>query len=196
MALWNKLAQGGAAVAFLVGAWLRPPPTGEYEDDKKLWLRVGQLVATVVVGVVFVLARKRDTPDYTRHWLVAALFLLVPSIFTLIAYQHWQYSWTCSYPGKGKVLVGSEYNTHGREYVEEHPDITVEELLLDHGGLPELVWTRDSIIRRQTVLLTVYLGCVPLMAGGILCLLQALYCASAARKRERKSHAEKSPPPP
>src|SRR4051812_47392931 len=114
---WVALAQGGTWVMLIVGGLLYPPPAGVQEQDAKLWLRVGQFVATAVVGILFVLSRKKGSAEYLRMWLLLSCLLLIFGVAAVIAYYHWQYTWTCSY-ARTRVIVGSEYTDFGRTYAE------------------------------------------------------------------------------
>jgi hypothetical protein len=61
---WLVLAQGGLWIGGILGGFLLSPPVGVSAADEKIWLRLGQFIIAVVLGLVFFAARRwsHDTP--------------------------------------------------------------------------------------------------------------------------------------
>ena len=67
---WLVLMQGVLWVGGVLGGFLLPPPVGVSADDEKTWLRLGQFIVAVVLGLEILAARIIGGPGQ-RELLIA-----------------------------------------------------------------------------------------------------------------------------
>jgi hypothetical protein len=174
--IWGPLAQAGAWVAGIIGGFLLPPPVGA--EENKLWLRFAQFVITIVVGLMILPSRKwRRKKDAKWWWLMAAI-CLAAAVGSFFAYQRVTYSSTCETLEGGRVVIGYEYTPHGADYIRENPGISCADLIDQHIGKTEDVWTKRSIDAARMKLTITYIACIPLFTICLMALIQAIYCAT------------------
>ena len=169
-----------------------PPPVGTQASDQKLWLRLGQFIIAVVLGLVFLASRRWRQPRHAIWWSCTALFCLVLGVAVFFRYQQLTLAWTASYAGQ-KVVVGSALTPAGQAYVQVNPGISVEDLVLDFAGRTDAIWTADSINRRRLVLAGIYAGCLPLFTICLIAVVQAVGCGTQGPREP--SHHSRVPEP-
>jgi len=180
---WLGLTQGMLWLGAVFGGFLLPPPVGVLASEEKIWLRLGQFVVGVLLGLIFLATRRWKQPRHSLRWGAAALVFLVLAVATFFLYQQLTLAWTGIYD-KERVVVGSVYTPHGREYVKKNPELSRDELLDDFpGGKIEDLWTRDSINRHRLILAATYVSCLPLFTICLMAIVQAIQCASQKPKR-------------
>lgn len=181
---WVLLAQTAAWVVGVLAGFLLPPPIGT-PAESRVYVRFAQFVITVVIGLVLLAALRWKSKKHTFRWgATSALFLLLGTA-TFFGYQIFANRWTTQY-NKQRVVIGDAYTAHGREYHEENPHLTPENLLMDNKGEAEKVWTRESLTQRRLLLAAMYVLAMPLFTVSIMSILQALQCA-VAKPASRKS---------
>jgi hypothetical protein len=153
-----------------------PPPIGLSAADEKIWQSLAKFIVTVLIGLLFIAARRLDKKRHLRGWTTVAALLLIFAIADFLVYQSLMYSRTSTYNSK-RVVAGSVYTPHGLDYVQKHPGISSQDLLEDHTGKAEDIWTVESIGHNRMVLAEVYIGCLPLFAACIIAVLQAVALA-------------------
>lgn len=92
---------------------------------------------------------------------------------------------------RGSVVIGSEFTALGRQHKQSFPHLTNQDLVMRSAGQPELVWTKDSIRRRNLLLKAFYVGASVLLAVSLLSVVQAIHC-SGLPKRNKDVRAHRS----
>jgi hypothetical protein len=150
-----------------------PPPIGLSPGDEKIWQSFAKFIVTVLVGLLFIAARRYNESTYLRVWTAVAAVLLVFAVADFLAYQNFLDSRTCAYDS-GRIVIGSAYTSHGLDYLKKNPGMSCEDLILDHTGKADQIWTGDSIAHNRMVLAEMYIGCLPLFTACIIAILQAV----------------------
>ena len=179
---WMVLTQGALWLAGILGGFLLPPPVGVSASDEKIWLRLGQFIIAVVLGLVFFAARRWNQPRHALRWGGVALLFLAISVAAFFRYQQMTLAWTADYVGD-KVVIGSVYTAQGLSYTDKNPKISSEDLVFDFAGKTQEIWTRDSINRRRLILAATYVSCLPLFTICLIAVVQAIQCGGARVKR-------------
>jgi hypothetical protein len=176
------LAQGGLWIGGILGGFLLSPPVGVSAADEKIWLRLGQFIIAVVLGLVFFAARRWSQPRHALWWGATALVFLAIAVGAFFRYQHLTLAWTGLYDEQ-KVVIGSVYTAQGLSYTEKNPKISCDELISDFKGLTQNIWTRESINRRRLILAATYVSCLPLFTICLIAVVQAIQCGGKPAKR-------------
>ena len=175
---WNLLSEASAWILSTIGGFWRQPSATIPQDSTRLE-SFGQFFLTLAVGLLVIPANRYRRKKHTRGWVLVALGLivLIPVVYFV---QDWYVtSWTCGYAGE-RVIVGSnsDLTEHGKKYVADHPNDTCDQIVWDHAGKVEDVWAREAIDSRRRVLAILYIAFLPLMAGGMISVIQASYCGT------------------
>jgi hypothetical protein len=181
---WLPLAQAAVWVGGILGGFLLPPPVGVTAADERTWLRFGQFVTAIVLGLVLFAAWRWHQTRHAPWWAGVALLSLALAGGAFFRYQQLTLAWTGEYVGN-KVVVGSVYTPHGQSYVEKNPSLSRNDLIFDFAGKIEEIWTRDSINRRRLLLAATYVACLPLFTICLIAVVQTAQCVG--RKSEAKS---------
>jgi len=185
---WAVLAQASIWAIGIIGSFLLPPPVSISKEDEKIWLRLAQFVIAILLGLLFVVARKWNEERHSKWWATSGAVLLLLSLLLFVGYQYLSFSLTCKYYSQ-TVVVGSSYTPRGTYYVEKNPGISCETLLKHFAGRVEDVWTKESITRNRIVLAVAYIGSIPFFVACIIGVIQALSITDKKNKRKRnRSH--------
>jgi hypothetical protein len=185
---WLTLTHSALWVGGILGGFLLPPPVGVTAADEKIWLRLGQFIVAVVLGLEILAARRWNQPRHTFRWGAVALLALVIGVGAFFFYQQLTLAWTANY-NLGKVVIGSELTKQGRTYTAANPAISTDELVSDFGGKTEEIWTRQSIDRRRLVLAATYVSCLPLFTICLIAVVQAMQSSERIARRKTKKPA-------
>jgi hypothetical protein len=181
---WSVLTQAAVWVLSVIGGFLLPPPVGTSQGDAKVWLRLAQFVITIVIGLIFIAAQKWRQKRHAKWWWAFSLGFLVLAVSAFFGYQQFMYAWTCNYAGQ-RVVAGSVYTSHGKKYTDLNPSLSRDELLMEHAGLPEDLWTRESINRRRLALAATYILCLPLFTICLIAIVQSIRCITSQREKSK-----------
>ena len=181
---WLLLAQGALWLGGILGGFLLPPPVGLLGSEEKVWLRLGQFVIAVVLGLVFFAARRWGQPRHALRWAGAALLVLVVAVAVFFKYQQLTLAWTGDYAGQ-RVVVGAVLTPHGQAYVRANPDLSRDQLIMDVAGATEAIWTGESIDRRRLILAAAYVCCLPLFTLCLIAVVQAIQCGGQKTRTKR-----------
>jgi hypothetical protein len=176
---WAPLAQVAVWVMGIVGSFVLPPPIGISPEDEKIWQRLGKFVVTILIGLMFIAARRWDKTRHFRGWAITAGPLLVLAVVSFLGYQGLLSSCTCTY-GAERVVIGNLYTPQGLAYAQRNRGISCHDLLDDFAGKADDIWTEESINRSRMILAETYLSCLPLFA---ICLMAILQAVSLARPK-------------
>jgi hypothetical protein len=185
---WLLLTQGVLWVGSILGGFLLPPPVGVSAADEKTWLRLGQFIVAVVLGLEILAARRWNQPRHSFRWGAVALLALVIGVAAFFRYQQLTLAWTANYAG-GKVVVGAEFTRQGLAYTEANPKISTDELIFNFAGKTEEIWTRESMDRRRLVLAATYVSCLPLFTICLIAVVQAMQSSERLARRSTKNRA-------
>jgi hypothetical protein len=181
---WLVLAQGSLWVGGILGGFLLPPPAGLLASEEKVWLRLGQFVIAVVLGLVFFAGRRWGQPRYAPWWAGAALLVLAVAVAVFFRYQQLTLAWTGDYAGQ-RVVVGAVLTPHGQAYTQANPDLSRDQLIMDVAGATEAIWTGESINRRRLILAATYVCCLPLFTLCLIAVVQAIQCGGQMTRTKR-----------
>jgi len=173
---WNALVVVATFVLTVVTQFLLPPPAGtdQAPEDTPVW-RFGRFVLTLFVGLMLVPVRRWDRRPHTVSWFVAAAAAFVGCIAAFFTYVRYQESWTSKYDGRS-VVIGSALTPHGQAYFTREPRPTPEQVLWEHAGKVDDVWTKESVDDRRLALAVAYILALPLFATAMICVVQAIGC--------------------
>jgi hypothetical protein len=187
---WLVLAQGALWLGGILGGFLLPPPVGILASEEKLWLRLGQFIIAVVLGLVFFASRRWRQTRHALAWAGAASLFLALAVAVFFRYQQLTLAWTVNYVGQ-KVVVGSVLTPVGQADTQKNPGISNEDLVMDFAGRTAQIWTADSIDHRRLILAACYVSCLPLFTVCLITVVQAVACGAPAFPR---SKAQATPP--
>jgi hypothetical protein len=189
---WLVLAQGALWLGGILGTFLLAPPVGGLSTEAKIWLRLGQFIMAVLLGLVFLAARRWQQQRHAFWWAGLSLLCLLAAVGAFFRYQQLTLAWTGNYTGQ-RIVVGSELTSHGRSYMQANPDVSRDQLLMDVAGQTETIWTADSINSRRLVLAATYIICLPLFTLCLIAVVQAVHCGSATIRARRARRSLKTP---
>jgi hypothetical protein len=181
---WLVLTQGALWVGGILGGFLLPPPVVLLASEEKVWLRLGQFVIAVVLGLVFFAARRWGQPRHALWWAGAALLVLAVAVAVFFRYQQLTLAWTGNYAGQ-RVVVGAVLTPHGQAYTHANPDLSRDQLIMDVAGATEAIWTGESINRRRLILAATYVCCLPLFTLCLIAVVQAIQCGGQMSRTKR-----------
>lgn len=182
---WLLLAQGALWLGGILGGFLLPPPVGVTAADEKIWLRLGQFIVAVLLGLEILAARRWNQPRHSLRWGAVALLALVIGVAAFFRYQQLTLAWTATYD-RDKVVVGDEFTKQGRAYAAANPKISKDELVFDFKGKTEDIWTRESIDGRRLILAATYVSCLPLFTICLIAVVQAMQSSERVARRRAK----------
>ena len=172
-------------VGGILGGFLLPPPVGVTASEEKVWLRLGQFTIAVVLGLVFLAARRWHQPRHALRWGGVGLLFLFLGVAAFFCYQRLTLAWTGGYAGD-KIVIGSACTPQGRAYMEKNPTLSRDDLISDFAGQTENIWTRDSIDQRRLILAGTYVSCLPLFT---ICLIAVVQAAQSGRPKTKSKTA-------
>jgi hypothetical protein len=190
---WVLLGQTTAWVVGVLAGFLLPPPIGTAEDSR-VWVRFAQFVITIVIGLVLLAALRWKSPKHVLRWgAISVSFLMLGSV-AFFAYQVLVTRWTVIY-AQQRVVVGDHYTKYGREYLDQHPTLAREDLMMHFSGKVERIWEPDALSQRRLFLAATYVVAMPLFTVSIMSILQAIHCAAGrtASRRASVSPAKRVP---
>jgi hypothetical protein len=169
----QRLAVAAVVVA-AIAATLAPPPFSLADGDAS-----GRAFAALASGAIVALSILPFIvwPGATRPrlWLAAAAAALVLGIGSYSAAGYAQRACTAAY-GEKRVVIGTQTTPLGTSYKQQNPQLSSDDLLFDAAGVPERIWSRDSIGRCRTLLSASYYLWIPFL---VVCLLAAAQAVPA-----------------
>ncbi|MGA2244263.1 MAG: hypothetical protein ABSH48_04610 [Verrucomicrobiota bacterium] len=188
---WLTLAQGALWMGGILGGFLLPPPVGVSAAHERIWLRLGQFVVAVVLGLEMLAARRWQEPRYSLRWAGVALLTLVLAVAAFFRYQELTLAWTAKY-NRAKVVIGSDLTPQGRIYVAANPKLSADQLVYDFTGHTDELWTHESIDRRRLLLAATYVSCLPLFTVCLIAVVQTLHSSAPIARRRTRKHPPKT----
>lgn len=130
---------------------------------------------------LFLTAISKNLPKrkFKRHWIIAAAIALAIAFVSMPFYYNNFIKYTFRYPyehSKAIYFKGDEFTQQAGEYLQENPDISIQTLLEDKGGLEKisLIWTEDSIRKAKLIVTVNYIVLVLSLATAISCLMEGI----------------------
>ena len=169
---WSGAVQIAAWILGIIGGFLIAPKMGAPDQEESIW-KLAQFVVNVLVILLFVATSACAAKRHLKYWVIVTLVTLLFGLGAYFFYLNEQNRCTCKYYSK-TVLVGTQLSNP-----EKEQNIPCEELLKDHTGAVEEIWTRSSINRCRLTLASTYIATIPLFA---ICLISALQVAYIHQK--------------
>jgi Zn-dependent protease with chaperone function len=182
----TAMTQGALWLGGILGGFLLPPPAGISTGEEKMWLRLGQFIIAIILGLVFFAVQRWSQPKHAFKWCGVGVLFLFLAIGAFFRYQQIRIAWTENYNGEN-IVIGSVLTPQGRSALDENPKISGNDLLANFAGATENIWTRESINNRRLVLAATYISCLPLFTICLIAVVQAIQCGSTLRKRRKSS---------
>ena len=181
---WLLLVQATVWIAAVIATFLVAPPVGTAAENQ-LWVRFGQFVITIFVGLLALVSFRWNRKKDTLPWAASATAFLILGTVAFFSYQILSLRWTADYSGD-RVVVGSTFTQEAADYLKAHPTLTNADLINHYTGKIQKIWTRQSIDMRRILLAGIYVLTMPLFAICIISLLQAIHCATIEKPRKRR----------
>lgn len=180
---WLLLVQSTIWIAAVIASFVLPPPVGT-SAETQVWVRFGQFVITILIGLLFLVALRYNRKKDVLPWAATSAGFLILGTFAFFTYQILAARWTTDYAGT-PVVIGDTLTASAAEYQKANPTLTNHDLVMHFAGKVEKVWTPASIQQHRFLLAGIYVLAMPLFATCIITLLQAIQCATADRTRKR-----------
>ena len=134
-ARWHALVAGTAIVVAVV--W---PLTSALEPGDALQARLGAAVVAAVACALLAVIRGGRPPV----WIGVSLASAAAGIALLFVHFNARAGCVAEYDRRS-VVIGREYAADAASYVAANPGLAPSDRLLDAGGVPERIWSADSI---------------------------------------------------
>ena len=133
-AWWYALV---ALTAIVVAAvW---PLTPALPSGDALQARLGAAVVAAIACAL--LAASAGRPPF---WIVCRSASAAAGVVLLVAHFNALAACVAEYDGRS-VVIGREYSADAASYVAANPGLAPSDRLLDAGGVPERIWSADTI---------------------------------------------------
>jgi hypothetical protein len=96
-------------------------------------------------------------------WIAVAVLSAAGAIIASVVHFNASASCVADYDGR-PILIGRTPAPETQTYIANNPGLSPSDLLLDAGGVPDRVWTADSIRSCRLLVSWAGLGAVPLLA--------------------------------
>src|ERR1700722_18881274 len=174
---WSLLSGIGVWIGTILAGFFREPPPATAYAATNIG-SFGQFFLTLAIGLMLIPIHRCRQKSAWIIWLVIALALLCLTPVAYFRYEHLSLAWTCTYANSRIVVGGDDGLTeHGKKFQLKFPDKTCADVIWDHDGVVEEIWTKESIEARLLRLSVLYVLALPLFAASMICVIQAFYCA-------------------
>jgi hypothetical protein len=176
-AAWHTLV-AVAAIA-VAAAW---PLTPALPPGDALQARLGAaVVAAIACAVIGAIRGWRP-----GIWIAVSIGSAAAAVVLLFAHFNAVAGCVADYDGR-PVIIGREYAEEAAPYIVSNPNVSPSERLLDTGGVPELIWSAESIRSCRLWASWGVTGTIPLFAISL--------AALVPRGRQRFVSGRRSTPP-
>jgi hypothetical protein len=180
---WLRLAQF-AAFALLSIPFLWPPPTAA--ADTGTAKATAALISTAVIAILIVAGVRWSTARHWLAWAMTVVILLLAAAVVFMFYDRAVRRFTCEYNHR-RVLIGDRLTEQATQHTRALRMTSCSELIEEFAGNVEDIWTLDSRIHASTVLSSLYVAVVGMLASMLVAVTQLLGVAFGVGFR-RKSH--------
>jgi hypothetical protein len=160
-----------------------PPPTAA--ADTGTAKSTAALIATGVVAIVLVAGVIWSAPQHQLGWLIAVLLLVLAAILVFMFYDRAVGRFTCQY-NNNRVVIGDRLTTQAAQHSQALRMTSCSELLAEFAGNVEDVWTLDSRIHASTVLSSLYVSAIGVLASMLVAITQLLAVVFNVGLRHRR----------
>jgi hypothetical protein len=116
------------------------PLTSALASGDALQARLGAAVVSAIACALLAVIQGRRSP----FWVGVSLASAVAGVVLLFAHFDALTGCVADYDGRS-VVVGREYAADAASYIAANPGLAPSDRLLDAGGVPERIWSADSI---------------------------------------------------
>lgn len=184
---WLRLGQF-ASFALLSIPFLWPPPTAA--ADTGTARATAALISTAVIAILIVAGVRWSAISHLIGWAATVIILLLVAVVVFMFYDRAVRRFTCYYNHR-RVLVGDRLTEQAIQHSKALRITSCSELLDEFAGNVEDIWTLDSRIHASTVLSSLYVAVVGMLASMLVAVTQLLGVAFGVGFR-RKSHSPQS----
>jgi hypothetical protein len=167
---WVRLVQF-ASFALISVPFLWPPPTAAAGTGTAKG--AATLIATATIALVIAAGVLWPAASHRPYWAVAVLLLIVLSIVTYMFYDRAVSRYTCFYNDR-RIVIGDRLTLQARMHSAVLRNPSCSELIAEFAGNVEDVWTLESRIHASTVLSSLYVSVVGVLASMIVAVTQLL----------------------
>jgi len=158
------LAVGAAGIAGIAAA-LTPFPAAVPDAGVRSAFAALASAAIVTLAILpFFLWRSAARP---KIWVASAAVSLVLGLAAFATAGYAQRACTARHFGT-TVIIGTELTPLGRNYIQDNPDISIEQLLEDAPGVQQALWTPASVGRCSALITSTYFLWIPFL---VICLV-------------------------
>lgn len=181
---WVTLSSTAGFIVAIVGGFIEP--VGTSDEERRLLQRFAPVAVALLVGIVFLVARRLSSSKFQMLWVAATIINVVLFVTAFFFYTNYVYTRTCEFDNN-RMLIGTRYTPHTIKYLEANQGISCARLLDNFAGRPDDIWTAESINESRRFRDRSYFSVITLFALAFLTLGQALAIA-AKKKRSRIAH--------
>ena len=178
------LSSTAGFIVAIVGGFIEP--VGTSDEERRLLQRFAPVAVALLVGIVFLVARRLSSSKFQMLWVAATIINVVLFVTAFFFYTNYVYTRTCEFDNN-RMLIGTRYTPHTIKYLEANQGISCARLLDNFAGRPDDIWTAESINESRRFRDRSYFSVITLFALAFLTLGQALAIA-AKKKRSRIAH--------
>lgn len=181
---WNLLLQTAVWISSFTASIVLPPTgvTISEADPAARILKFTNYIIAVVVGLSLIATKKLNRKKHLWLWIVLTAIFFCSSCYLIYRSYELNNSLTCICNNQ-TVVKGTQYKAP--QVVKLYfpngvdcPTLCQNFVTTDKKVVPEKVWTETSINDSRRTLFLNYLGCFPLVALTIICVVQAIYCST------------------
>jgi hypothetical protein len=156
-----------AAVALTAGAGaLLWPLTAALPSRDALQVRLASVVIAGIACAVLPLVRGIRP----RIWIGVSILSAVTGVILLLVHFNAAAACVADYDGR-PVIIGRDYTPDIAVYIKDNPGLSASDRLFDAGGVPERIWTAESIRSCRLLVSWAGLVAIPLFAIGAVALI-------------------------
>lgn len=158
----DAMLQAGAWLVAIIVMFVVTPPRLTPADDGLVFVRAAQFVVAVLLGLA-VVAIRRGRFRLRIVWM-AAVGCTLAAVGALFAYLWLLSDRTCSYDGRGPVVIGNSMLPSAARYASSLPRAGCEILIQDVAGDTASIWPRSELIANHLLLSATFMITVALFA--------------------------------
>ena len=180
---WEYFAAISVWLVALIVVFVSPPPPMELKDygdgnfgpAHSNMRFLSQFIITMILAAFWLVGSQSRSLNTLRAHVAIAFVWLILAVALLFGYNFYKDAWSCSdYLGYGPILIGDQLTAIGREYLQEYPDATCVDFLLDNNANPKEPWEASQIDTRYHLLSGWFAGIVVCFALATVTMLHAI----------------------
>jgi hypothetical protein len=173
-----KSIQGVMFIFAAFGGFLRDIAPPE-EGGTRFAVGISSVLALCVLLYVSAISKKLHLKEFKTTWLIAAGAFMVVALIAALLYQSNFLKYTFHFPYDDSEEIyfgGTAYTATATQYRQENPEKSIQQVLLDFGGLEarRKVWPERSIRAAMLRLTLSYIAFVLSIAAAIFSLTEGI----------------------